>query len=122
MDEIKTVDDLRAKFPALVDQIEKDAAQAERDRIKEIEEMALPGNEKMTDEAKFTKPIDAAQYAVAVMKNTKAQGGKYLDLLHKDAQESNAGSIASTPPADIDPKDAKDAVFLNAIRKANGVK
>lgn len=122
MDEIKTVDDLRAKYPALVDQIEQAAAKAERDRIKEIEDMALPGNEKMTDEAKFTKPINAAQYAVAVMKNTKAQGGKYLDLLHKDAQESNADGIASTPPADIDPEDARETAFLNAIRKANGVK
>lgn len=53
--EIKTVDELRGDYPALVDQIEQAAAlratNAERQRIRDIEEMALPGSEQITNEA-----------------------------------------------------------------------
>ncbi|MFR8330928.1 MAG: hypothetical protein ACLU9S_00030 [Oscillospiraceae bacterium] len=62
--EIKTADDLRQAYPALVDQIEQAAADRatneERERIRDIEEMALPGSEEITAEAKFTKPVSAS--------------------------------------------------------------
>ena len=52
--EIKTADDLRQAYPALVDQIEQAAADRatneERERIRDIEEMALPGSEEITAE------------------------------------------------------------------------
>lgn len=59
-DEIKTANDLRGAYPALVNEIEetaaKNAREQERQRIQDIEEMSLPGSEAMTPEAKFTKP------------------------------------------------------------------
>ena len=65
--EIKTVDELRGAYPALVDQIEQAAAlratNAERQRIRDIEEMALPGSEQITNEAKYEKPMSASDYA-----------------------------------------------------------
>ena len=80
--EIKTVDDLRGAYPELVGEIEEAAAQearnAERQRIQDIEEMCLPGSEDMTNEAKFTKPMSAEDYAKAVVKNAKKQGDKFL--------------------------------------------
>lgn len=76
--EIKTVDELRGVYPALVDQIEKAAAlratNAERQRIRDIEEMALPASEQITNEAKYDKPMSASDYAKAAMKNAKEQG------------------------------------------------
>ena len=73
--EIKTVDELRGAYPALVDQIEQAAAlratNAERQRIRDIEEMALPGSEQITNEAKYDKPMSASDYAKAAMKNAK---------------------------------------------------
>ena len=75
--EIKTVDELRGAYPALVDQIEQAAAlratNAERQRIRDIEEMALPGSEQITNEAKYDKPMSASDYAKAAMKNAKEQ-------------------------------------------------
>ena len=71
--EIKTVDDLRGAYPALVNEIEEAAAQQarsdERQRIQDIEEMALPGSEVQTFEAKYTKPISASTYAKAATQN-----------------------------------------------------
>ena len=74
--EIKTVDDLRGAYPALVKEIEEAAANKatsdERQRIRDIEDMALSGSEALTNEAKFTKPVSASEYAVAVMKAAKS--------------------------------------------------
>ena len=76
--EIKTVDDLRGAYPALVNEIEEAAANKatndERQRIHDIEDMAVSGSEALTNEAKFTKPVSASEYAVAVMKAAKESG------------------------------------------------
>ena len=117
--EIKTTDDLRTAYPDLVDQIEKTAAQratdAERQRIKDIEEMALPGSEEFADKAKFTEPMDAAEFAKASMKNAKTQGAAWLEKAKNDAEGANG--VKQTPPADK----ATDE-FMDALRSVNGKK
>lgn len=112
--EIKTADDLRQAYPALVDQIEQAAADRatneERERIRDIEEMALPGSEEITAEAKFTKPVSASDYAKAAMKRAKEQGSEYLNNAKADAKNSGAGTVENTPPA------GKPDEFLDAIK------
>lgn len=112
--EIKTADDLRQAYPALVDQIEQAAADRatneERERIRNIEEMALPGSEEITAEAKFTKPVSASDYAKAAMKRAKEQGNEYLNNAKTDAKNSGAGTVENTPPA------GKTDEFLDAIK------
>lgn len=92
--EINTVDDLREAYPELVAQIEQTAAASavreERQRIQEIEDMALPGSEALTTEAKFVKPMSAADYARALVKNAKTQGATYLEAAKNDAAGANA--------------------------------
>ena len=115
--EIKTADDLRGAFPALVDQIEQEAAKRavddERKRIQDIEEMALPGSEKMTNEAKFTKPMSASDYAMAMVKNAKNQGAAYLANAADDAENSGAGGVQNegTPTPKTDE-------FMDALKSA----
>lgn len=110
--EIKTVDDLRKAYPELVAQIEQAAAQAatdtERQRIRDIEEMALPGSEDMTNEAKFEKPVSAEDYAKDAMKRAKEQGSAYLDGIKKDAE--NANKVKQVPPADNKADEFMDAI------------
>ena len=106
-DSIKTVDDLRKVYPTLVDQIEQAAAtaaaeaatNAERARIQSIEDMALPGSEKLAAEAKFTKTMSAAEFAEAMVKNAKTQGATYLAQVQKDAQDSGVNGVTSAQPA-----------------------
>jgi hypothetical protein len=113
--EIKTVDDLRREYPKLVAEIEQEAAraatEAERTRIRDIEDMAITGSEDLTTEAKFTKPISAEDYAKAAMKRAKAQGSAYLAGVKKDAEA--ARNVGQEPPAN-NPNDE----FLAAIRAA----
>ena len=119
-DSIKTVDDLRKAYPALIDQIERAAAKAaeaeatnaERVRIQSIEDMALPGSEKLAAEAKFTKPMSAEDFAKAMVKNAKTQGATYLAQVRKDADTSGVNGVTNTPPADKTEGDA----FIAAIK------
>ena len=117
--DIKTTDELRHALPEMVEQIEKTAAQratdAERQRIKDIEEMALPGSEEFADKAKFTEPVDAAEFAKALMKNAKTQGAMWLEKAKNDAEGANG--VKQTPPADK----ATDE-FMDALRSVNGKK
>jgi ATP-dependent protease ClpP protease subunit len=123
--EIKTVDDLRKAYPALVDQIEQEAAEAattaERARIQGIEDAALPGAEELTAQAKFTKPMSVSDYAVELVKNAKAQGASYLAQAQEDAENSGTGKVQNTPPADKgkdEGKKQKEDEFLDAIKAA----
>ncbi len=115
-DSIKTVDDLRKVFPTLVDQIEQAATEAatnaERVRIQRIEDMALPGSEKLAAEAKFSKPMSAADFAEAMVKNAKTQGATYLAQVQKDAENSGVNGVTNTSPADKNEGDA----FIAAIK------
>lgn len=124
--DIKTVDDLRKACPDLVAKIEDEAITAERTRIKEIEDATMPGAEDQANEAKFTKPVDSASFAKAMIASMKAKQQKqsqdYLDKVKKNAQDSGANGITNPPPANPEPEDAEEKSFMNSIRKANGVK
>ena len=106
--DIKTVDDLRKAYPALVDQIEQAAAEAavngERERIKGIEDVALPGSEELAAEAKFTKPMSVSDFAVALVKDAKTKGAAFLESMRQDGEESGAAGVGNPPaPEDKDP-------------------
>ena len=124
--DIKTTDDLRKAYPDLVATIENEAITAERTRIQEIENATLPGAEDQANEAKFTKPVDSASFAKAVIASMKAkqqeQSKNYLKSAKAAAENSNANSIDNTPPANPEAEDEESKAFMNAIRKANGVK
>lgn len=106
--EIKTVDDLRKAYPALVDQIEQAAAEAavngERERIKGIEDVALPGSEELAAKAKFETPMSVSDFAVALVKGAKTKGEAFLDAMRQDGEESGAAGVGNPPaPEGEDP-------------------
>lgn len=113
-DEIKTANDLRRAYPALVSEIEEEAAKSareqERQRIQDIEDMSLPGSEAMTTEAKFTKPMSAADYAKAVVKNAKQQGAAYLAGAAKDAAGSGMAGVEDEGTGGEKPDEFLDAL------------
>ncbi len=116
--EIKTVNDLRGAYPALVNEIEEAAAQnarnEERQRIQDIEEMSLPGSEDITNEAKFVKPMSAADFAKAVVKNAKKQGDKFLNDIKKDVDGSGMNGVKNDAGT---AGGQKDDEFMNAIKE-----
>jgi len=112
--EIKTVDNLRKAYPALVDQIEQAATaaavNAERERIKGIEDVALPGSEELTAKAKFEEPMSVSDFAVALVKGAKTKGAAFLDAMREDGKESGADGVGNAPaPEGEDPVNAAKA-------------
>ena len=123
---ITTVDALRAAYPDLCNQIEQAAAvsatNAERARIKDIEDMMIPGAEDSAYDAKYgDKPLDAAAYAIAQMKAQKAAGAKATANAAADVADSGVNGVGQAAPADK-PKDNGESALLAAIRRANNVK
>ena len=123
---ITTVDALRTAYPDLCNQIEQAAANnatnAERARIKDIEDMMIPGAEDSAYDAKYgDKPQDAAAYAIAQMKAQKAAGAKATANAAADAADSGVNGVGQAAPADK-PKDNGESAILAAIRRANNVK
>ena len=72
--------------------------------------MSLPGSEAMTTEAKFTKPMSAADYAKAVVKNAKQQGAAYLADAAKDAAGSGMSGVEGEPGGGEKPDEFLDAL------------
>lgn len=107
-----TLDELKAKYPDLVAQIEQEAVAADRTRIQEIEEIQETiGDAELIAEAKFTKPTNAANLALAAMKKQAALGVNFLQNRAKETTPANAVP-ATTPPA-VDPLDLANATKAN---------
>lgn len=126
---IETVDDLRKAWPELTAQVGREAAEAERTRIRDIEEMALPGSEEITAKAKFTEPMDVSDYAREMVKHAKTQGASYLRQMEQEAEESGANDVGNPPsPKDRDSaaeafaQAKKDAALFLSSRKNKGGK
>jgi len=109
----KTVDELRQESPALVPQIEegarsaatkeagKNAADAERRRIQEIDEIAAQFDPAIVQEAKYgDHPCAAQELAFRAAKEAAAQGGKFLAGLKEDAKASGTGNVSAAPASD----------------------
>lgn len=98
-----TEKELREQFPDLVASIEaqaaasaqKDAAAAERARIRDIEAIASQiADKSMVDAAKYGEtPMTAPQLALEAMKAQAALGAQFLGNLKADAEASNADKV-----------------------------
>ncbi len=85
---------LKADYPDLVEAIRNEAraegAKAERERMKDIEDCALPGYEQMVAEAKYgEKMMTGAELAVAIVKAEKATGKRHITDAADDASCMN---------------------------------
>ena len=92
-----TAEQLQADNPALYQQVQQSAIEAERDRLADIDALTLPGYEAMAAEAKKngTSAMDFQKQIVAAQ---KAKGGAFLERRQSEtepAQEVTGGAAAS---------------------------
>ncbi len=84
------LDKLKNEHPDLYEKVKnigfEEGQNAENTRIKEIEELATPGNENLVQAAKFENSSTAAELAVAIVKAEKAKGANFLQNVQKDAE------------------------------------
>jgi len=93
--EIKNVEELRAAHPELAAQIADTAAAAERKRIQDIENIALPGFEGIVNKAKFETPTAAAEVAMNIIAEQKKQGAAHLGNVNEDVNNSGVGEVTA---------------------------
>ncbi|AHN84819.1 Clp protease-like protein [Vibrio phage phi 2] len=85
------LEELKAKHPDLYNQIKNEGVKAgeeqERARIKNIEDMAMPGYEQLVNKAKFETPMEANALAVEIIKAQKEKGKNFLAQRQQDSQD-----------------------------------
>lgn len=119
--EIKSMnlETLKADHPDLHKQIlaegKDEGIKAERARIKDIEDTALPGHDKMTNAAKFESGITAAEYAMQVIKAEKEKGTNFLAGRKKDAEKLEG---ANQEEPEFNPENNADDEKRKAARAA----
>ena len=112
--EIKNKDDLMKAYPDMVNEIRKDAAMdainRERARIKDIQDMTLPGMEQTMQDALYGEhPMDATAYAKEVAKAAKKQAQNHVEALHDDAKNGGAKGVKGGGDGQTD-------IYLDALR------
>lgn len=103
-----TLEELKAKCPDLVAQIEREAVERDRARIQEIEEIQdTIGDADMIAKAKYTEPTNAAALALAAMKKQAALGASFLENRKKDLEP--ADDVKALAPKAENPEAMKAA-------------
>ena len=133
--EIKNIDDLRNAHPDLVAQVEaaarKEGAQAERERIKSIEDIAKNIDPALVNKAKFDEPKDAKDLAFEALKADKTRAQDYLEDVKNDSEQSGVNNVGAVPiegqdgedkPKNLNDKFKRVAANLDAKRRGIEVK
>jgi signal peptide peptidase SppA len=76
---------LRKEHPELVQSLQAEAAEAERNRIKAVESSAMPGHEELISSLKFDGKTTGDQAASQVLAAEKASNASILGKLHAEA-------------------------------------
>lgn len=95
--DIKDVQSLKKEYPGLCAQIEKEAVDKERERLKAIDEIAVGVPEDVLEKAKYTNPVTAADLALAQMRANRKAGINFMDNLEKDLMASGADEVSTEP-------------------------
>ena len=110
-----TVEELRSEYPELTAQLEAEirnanaeavnnAVQAERDRIKNIDEVAGLFDGKLVQSAKYGENACTAQeLAYRAAQQAAANGQKFMTDMQDDAKASNTSAVGAAPREETDP-------------------
>lgn len=114
MEQINTMEELRAQYPEMTAQITAEAAQAERERILAIDAVSMPGFEKIIEEAKADGTKDAGWAAMAMIAEQKKLGGIRVNEMREDAEAAAVEIEDDETPLEKDnaDADAKETVAL----------
>ena len=88
-----TLDELKQAEPGLVQQLQQEAAQAERERITAIDNVAMAGFEDLVKAAKEDPNADAGSLALKIIARQKAQGENFLKSRQKDVKDGHVGEV-----------------------------
>lgn len=92
---IRTVDELKLAYPNIYQEVWNQATTAERNRIKQIEDMAQGCYEDIVFKAKFETPLSVEQTAMQIVAEQARQKTQYLNSRNADVSDSNINNVES---------------------------
>lgn len=121
---------LKKEYPDLVNQIRVEAVNAERNRIKEIDEIASNiSDADAIKEAKYGEnPTNAATLAFNYLKKAKNLGNQFVSNLERGAEDSGANGVNAVPTSNPEEMtqaqkdEAEGLEALNAVKKMFAMK
>lgn len=124
-EEVKDLQELKEKYPDIYNQAKdegvEEGAKAERQRFKDIDDIANMVDPTLLNEARYEKPIDAQKLAFENMKlenKVIKTFNKNKDSDYEDSNVENVGVTAGFPTNNED-ENEKDARVHNAIQRRN---
>lgn len=115
VDKEMDLEKLKNEYPDIYNQIldqgKEEGVKAERERIKEIENLSLPGNDDLINRAKFETGVSASEVAIELIKAEKAKGTNYLKNLKDDIDISNIDDVEPNDTDDNTKSKAKEEVI-----------
>lgn len=116
-----TLEQLKNGHPDLYNQVFNEGRDKgvleERQRIKAIDEIAMPGNEELINQAKYETGVSAEQVAIEIIKAEKQRGENYLKNRTEDASELNDVGPSAAPQNNED-KEAQSKKAAEEIAAA----
>jgi ATP-dependent Clp protease, protease subunit len=116
--EIKNLKDLKKHFPDLCNELEKEAREQERNRIKEIDEISATIDPALVAKAKYDEPMTAQELAFEALKADAKKGSEYIANREKEIQNSGAGKVKAVA-TDIENKEELDEFVDKIAASAN---
>lgn len=122
---ITNIEDLKREYPQLVDQLVSEsvnnAVEAERNRMKEIDEIANTVSPELVNKAKYTEPMDAGKLAFLALKQDAGRGETFLNARQNELQNNSSVESQDTQPEgdkNLEKASQIDAIAsaMNAIR------
>jgi len=92
---IMTLREVKDKYPDIYNEIGKEAARRERERLKAIDEIAVSLPKKMVDNAKYEDCISAAELAFNALKANKSAAAETFEDIVSDNSESKVKDVYS---------------------------
>jgi ATP-dependent Clp protease, protease subunit len=119
---VLTLEQLKNEHPDLYNQVLNEGreagVQAERQRIKSIDELALPGNEELVNKAMFETGISAEQLAVEIIKAEKQRGSNFLAARQEDATTLTQVDGSAAPQNNENEEQERQDVVSNMVSGA----
>jgi ATP-dependent Clp protease protease subunit len=111
------VQTLKNQHKDIYDQVVNEATSNERNRIKAIEDLAIPGNEDIINKAKFETGATAEAVAVDIIKAQKEKGLNYIKDAKADAIDAKVNEVKEIP-IDNKSKEENQKEAVNLIANA----
>jgi ATP-dependent Clp protease protease subunit len=107
-DKVLTLEEFKNQHPDLFKEVVNSGVTQERERIKSIENVAMPGYADMVNKAKFETIIDAGQLSINMIQAQKDKGKQVLNGIKNDAEDLEL-TPESTKTTDETSKEKLDA-------------